>query len=81
MIAVLNMDLKYRWKNGAPPSRDQAATSDSLLDENQFTNEKDRQMAEEMARKQLNVPTRIPDEESPALPHSGLDSVEGEEIQ
>jgi hypothetical protein len=75
------MDFKYRWKNGSPPTRDQAAVSDSLLDESQFTNEKDRQMAEEMARKQLDVPTRIPDEDRPVLPHAAIDSIEGEEIQ
>ena len=75
------MDFKYRWKNGAPPTRDQAATSDSLLDESQFTDEKDRQMAEETARKQLDVPTRIPDEDRPALPHAATNPVEGEEIQ
>lgn len=74
------MDFKYRWKNGVLPTRDQAASSDSLLDESQFTDEKDRQMAEEMARKQLDVPTRIPDEDRPALPHAESHSVEGEEI-
>ncbi|WP_088892826.1 bromodomain-containing protein [Leptolyngbya ohadii] len=74
------MDFKYRWKNGTPPTRDQAASSDSLLDESQFTNEKDRQIAEEMARKQLDVPTRIPDEDRPTLPHADSHSVEGEEI-
>lgn len=74
------MDFKYRWKNGAPPTRDQAASSDSLLDESQFTDENDRQMAEETARKQLDVPTRIPDEDRSVLPHAGSGSVEGEDM-
>lgn len=62
------MDFKYRWKNGAPPSRDEAARSQSLLDENQFDSEKDRSLAEEAARKQLNVPVQIPDDERSVLP-------------
>lgn len=65
------MDFKYRWKNGTPPSRDQAASSetDSLLDESQFNDEKDHQLAEEMARKKLNVPLRTGDADRPVLPH------------
>lgn len=63
------MDFKYRWKNGAAPSRDQAAHSEALLDENQFESEKDHQLAEEMARKQLNVPLRTPDADRSVLPH------------
>ena len=62
------MDFKYRWKNGAPPSRDEAAHSQSLLDESQFNSEKDRSLAEEAARKKLNVPVQIPDDERPVLP-------------
>ena len=62
------MDFKYRWKNGAPPSRDEAAQSQSLLDENQFNSEKDRSLAEDAARKKMNVPARIPDDERPVLP-------------
>lgn len=62
------MDFKYRWKNGAQPSRDEAARSQSLLDENQFDSEKDRSLAEEAARKQLNVPLQVPDDERPVLP-------------
>lgn len=72
------MDFKYRWKNGAPPTRDQAATSDSLLDESQFADENDRQMAEDMARKQLDVPTRIPDEDIPALPRAAAEPTDAE---
>jgi hypothetical protein len=64
------MDIKYRWKNGAPPTRDEAARSQELLDESQFDNEKDRQLAEESARKNLNVPTQTPDENLPALPQA-----------
>lgn len=65
------MDFKYRWKNGAPPSRDQVAHNDSenLLDESQFNDEKDHQFAEDMARKQLNVPTRTADADRSILPH------------
>ncbi len=62
------MDIKYRWKNGAPPSRDEAAHSQSLLDENQFDSEKDRSLAEETARKKLNVPVQIPDDQRSVLP-------------
>jgi hypothetical protein len=63
------MDFKYRWKNGAAPSRDQAATSEHLLDANQFESEKDHRLAEEMARKHLNVPLRTPDADRSVLPH------------
>lgn len=65
------MDFKYRWKNGAAPTRDQAARSEneSLLDESQFNDEKDHQFAEDMARKQLNVPTRTADANRSILPH------------
>lgn len=63
------MDFKYRWKNGATPSRDQAARSDQLLDENQFESKADHQLAEDMARKQLNVPTRTADADRSVLPH------------
>jgi hypothetical protein len=68
------MDFKYRWKNGAPPSRDQAAQSSHLLDENQFDNKQDQQIAEEMARKELDVPLRTPDEEGAVLPQVAADS-------
>jgi hypothetical protein len=63
------MDIKYRWKNGAPPSRDEAARSNELLDESQFENEQDRELAEDTARKQLNVPTRPADADHSILPH------------
>ncbi len=63
------MDFKYRWKNGAPPSRDEAARSQELLDESQFDSEKDRKLAEDSARKHLNVPTQTPDNERSVLPH------------
>ncbi|MBW4561487.1 MAG: bromodomain-containing protein [Mojavia pulchra JT2-VF2] len=62
------MDFKYRWKNGAPPSRDEAARNQHLLDESQFNNEQDRTLAEEMARKQLGVPAPTLDEERSILP-------------
>jgi hypothetical protein len=62
------MDYKYRWKNGAPPSRDQAARSQYLLDESQFESPHDRQLAEEGARKHLGVPTRTADSDMPVLP-------------
>lgn len=64
------MDIKYRWKNGAPPTRDEAARSPELLDESQFDNENDRQLAEETARKNMNVPTKIPDDVNPVLPQA-----------
>lgn len=63
------MSFKYRWKNGTPPSRDQAARSDQLLDESQFESEHDHKLAEDMVRKQLNVPTRTADADRPVLPH------------
>lgn len=62
------MDFRYRWKNGAPPSRDAAAREKHLLDESQFQSDQDRQMAEEAARKHLNVPLRTPDDDTPVLP-------------
>lgn len=62
------MDYKYRWKNGTPPTRDEAARSQSLLDESQFESKEDRQLAEDTARKQLGVPTRTPDSDMPVLP-------------
>jgi hypothetical protein len=64
------MSFRYRWKNGAPPSRDEAARNAHLLDESQFTSEKDHKMAEEMARKHLNVPLHVPDDERSILPHA-----------
>ncbi|BAY08474.1 bromodomain-containing protein [Calothrix sp. NIES-2098] len=64
------MDFKYRWKNGTQPSRDQAARNRHLLDESQFENEHDRNLAEEMARKHLNVPLTTADEDRSILPES-----------
>jgi hypothetical protein len=62
------MDFKYRWKNGAPPNRDQAAQEGNLLDESQFETPEDHQMAEDMARKHLNVPVQPADANLPPLP-------------
>jgi hypothetical protein len=64
------MDYRYKWKNGAPPTQDEAARSDSLLDESQFNNESDRQMAESDARRHLGLPVPIPDDEVPVLPQA-----------
>ncbi len=64
------MDFKYRWKNGSPPSRDQAAKSEHLLDESQFENEQDRSLAENMARKHLNVPLSTADQDRSILPQA-----------
>ncbi|HEY9604651.1 MAG TPA: bromodomain-containing protein [Allocoleopsis sp.] len=64
------MDFKYKWKNGARPTRDEAARSQYLLDESQFDNENDRSLAEETARKHLNVPTQTLDSQSPVLPQA-----------
>ncbi len=50
------MDFRYRWKHGAPPNRDQAAQDGNLLNDSQFETPQDQQLAEEMARKHLNVP-------------------------
>lgn len=63
------MDFKYRWKNGAPPTRDEAARRDHLLDESQFENQNDQMLAENMARKHLNVPSRTMDADQSILPH------------
>ncbi|MBD1924249.1 bromodomain-containing protein [Microcoleus sp. FACHB-831] len=62
------MDIKYKWKNGAPPTRDEAARSEHLLDESQFNSEHDHQMAEQDARKHLGVPTETTDSDRPVLP-------------
>ncbi len=64
------MDFKYKWKNGRPPTRDEAVRETHLLDESQFDSEKDQKLAEETARKQLGVPVRIPDDERSILPHA-----------
>ena len=64
------MDFRYRWKNGTPPSRDEAARNQHLLDEGHFNSEEDRKLAEDQARKHLGVPTRIPDDETPVLPQA-----------
>lgn len=64
------MDFRYRWKNGAPPSRDQAAQDGNLLDESQFETPQDQQLAEEMARKHLNVPLQTADANKPPLPQA-----------
>lgn len=63
------MNFKYRWKNGAPPSRDEAARSEQLLDEGQFDNKQDHMLAEDTARKYLNVPSRSADADRSVLPH------------
>ncbi|MBD2436859.1 bromodomain-containing protein [Nostoc sp. FACHB-110] len=62
------MDFNYRWKNGARPSRDEAIRHKYLLDESQFENEQDRQLAEESARRLLNVPLPTADEDKSVLP-------------
>ncbi|MEH2010201.1 bromodomain-containing protein [Nostoc sp.] len=64
------MDWKYRWKNGSQPSRDQAAKNPHLLDESQFENEQDRNLAEESARKHLGIPAPILDQEQSILPRA-----------
>lgn len=77
----LLMDFNYKWKHGYPPSKEQAVGSKYLLDKSQFDNEQDRNLAEEQARKHLNLPTRVPDDDRSILPHSpqegsGLDADE-----
>jgi len=62
------MDFNYRWKNGARPNRDEAIKHKYLLDESQFDNEQDRQLAEESARRLLNVPVPTLDEDKSVLP-------------
>lgn len=64
------MNYRYKWKNGNPPTPDEAARSENLLDEGQFNNEQDRKMAEQDARRQLGVPIPIPDDEVPILPQA-----------
>ena len=67
-MRLLIMDFKYRWKNGTPPNRDQAAQDGNLLDESQFETSEEHQMAEDMARKHLNVPLQTADANLPPLP-------------
>jgi hypothetical protein len=62
------MDFKYRWKNGKAPNQDEAAREMHLLDESQFSGEEDRKLAEDAARRHLNVPLITPDDENPVLP-------------
>lgn len=57
------MNFNYRWKNGRPPTQDEATRSQYVLDETQFNNESDRKLAEENARRHLGVPITIPDDE------------------
>lgn len=64
------MDFNYKWKNGRPPTQDEAASSPSLLDESQFNSESDRKLAEENARRYLGVPITIPDDEKSILPRA-----------
>lgn len=64
------MSFRYRWKNGAPPARDKAVQDDTLLDERQFETAEDHRLAEDMARKHLNVPTRTADADRPVLPQA-----------
>ncbi|MGG6293355.1 hypothetical protein ACQ4M4_02935 [Leptolyngbya sp. AN02str] len=64
------MNFKYRWKNGSPPNRDKAAGEGNLLDESQFETAEDQQLAENMARKQLNVPLQPADANNPPLPQA-----------
>lgn len=68
------MNFRYRWKNGAPPSRDEAARGGNLLDESQFETANDQQLAEQMARKHLNVPLQTADEHKSILPQADTTS-------
>lgn len=68
------MSFKYRWKNGRPPTRDAAHQQDALLDESQFANEQDRQLAEQQARRHLGVPLQTADHDKSVLPHAAPDS-------
>jgi hypothetical protein len=67
------MTFNYRWKNGTRPSRDEAIRHKYLLDEGQFTNEQDRQLAEESARRLLGVPVPTLDEDKSVLPQADPD--------
>lgn len=64
------MDFRYRWKNGSRPNRDRAAQDDHLLDESQFETRQDQELAEDTARRYLNVPLRTPDEDGSVLPQA-----------
>ncbi len=64
------MSFRYRWKNGNPPSRDEAARQQYLLDDDQFHSEEDRKLAEDSARKHLGVPIHTPDDNTPVLPQA-----------
>ncbi|MEH2397282.1 bromodomain-containing protein [Nostoc sp.] len=64
------MDWKYRWKNGSQPSRDQAVKNPHLLDESQFENQQDRNLAEESARKHLGIAAPTLDQEQSILPRA-----------
>jgi len=67
------MTFNYRWKNGARPNRDEAIRHKYLLDESQFDNEQDRQLAEESARRMLGVPVPTLDEDKSVLPKADPD--------
>lgn len=63
------MTFKYKWKNGATPTPDEAAHKAHLLDEDQFETTQDQKIAEEQARQYLNVPLRTLDADKYPLPH------------
>ncbi|ACK70056.1 hypothetical protein PCC7424_1617 [Gloeothece citriformis PCC 7424] len=64
------MSFKYKWKNGHPPHRDKAVGENNLLDESQFENEQDQSIAEQQARRYLNVPMQTLDHNSSILPQA-----------
>lgn len=54
------MNFKYRWKNHQTPNRESALRQPELLDQSQFSTQQDKQIAEETARKHLNLPAPVP---------------------
>lgn len=64
------MDFRYKWKHGRPPNPDEAMRESALLDESQFNNAEDREMAEQDARRHLGLPLRTVDEKRSVLPHA-----------
>lgn len=72
------MSFKYKWKNGVPPNRESALQTDGLLDEGQFNSDRDRELAEEEARKRLGLPIQPLDADLSVLPQATPTSEEEE---
>ncbi len=65
-------NFRYRWKNGRPPTAEEALRDDHLLDADQFDNPRDHHLAEQTARRQLGLPMKVEDFDRGVLPQPTL---------